>query len=113
MLNDRELQIAASRALCERLEARGDARTMVREIDHWAYFPSAANRCYFIETSLAAGLRLRGTSEPMGPWESYGAQVFHLDVPSDEAMEQVTLLLYDLADAAGGDYDGWETRVLA
>ena len=31
----------------------------------------------------------------------------------DEAMEQVTLFLYDLAFEAGGDYDGWETRIVA
>ena len=113
MLTDRDLQIAASRILCETLEAQGDARTQVREIDHWAYFPDAGTRGDFIEACVHSGFALRGTSEPTGPWELFGAQVWHRDVPSDEAMEQVTLLLYDLALTAGGEYDGWETRVLA
>jgi hypothetical protein len=113
MLNDREMQIAASQALCETLEQQGDARTQVREIDHWAYFPCADSRSRYVERCVGAGFRLRGTSEPMGPWEMYGAQVWHRDVPSDEAMEQVTLFLYDLAFEAGGDYDGWETRIVA
>ena len=113
MFTDRDLQIAASRALCATLEEQGDARTQVREIDHWAYFPNAEARGQFVEASLHAGFRLRGTSEPTGPWEQYGAQIFHRDVPSDEAMEQVTLFLYDLATDAGGDYDGWETRIVA
>lgn len=113
MLSDRDIQIAASRALCETLEAQGDARTHVREIDHWAYFPCAVSRSHYIETCVRAGFSLRGTSEPTGPWEMFGAQVWHRDVPSDEAMEQVTLFLYDLAFEAGGDYDGWETRIVA
>lgn len=113
MYSERELQKAASRALCARLEARGDARTAVREIDHWAYFPSPDARARYVEAAVAAGLRLRGTSEPMGPWENFGAQLFHLDVPSEEAMDAVTLMLYDLAENAGGDYDGWETNVVA
>lgn len=113
MMTERDLQIAASRALCETLEENGDARTQVREIDHWAYFPTPDARGDFVERCLHVGFSLRGTSEPTGPWQQYGAQVWHLDVPSDEAMEQVTLLLYDIACESGGDYDGWETRIVA
>ncbi len=113
MNTERELQMAASRALCEVLEEQGDARTQVREIDHWAYFPNSEARSNYVEACLRAGFSLRGTSEPTGPWEMFGAQVWHRDVPSDDAMEQVTLFLYDLAFEAGGDYDGWETRVVA
>jgi len=113
MYTERDLQMAASRALCETLEEQGDARTQVREIDHWAFFPTTEARGSYVEACLAAGFRLRGTSEPTGPWEMFGAQVFHRDVPSDEAMEQVTLCLYDLAFDAGGDYDGWETLIVA
>jgi hypothetical protein len=113
MQSDRELQKAASRDLCERLAARGDARTIVREIDHWAYFPTPESRASFVEAGIRAGFRLRGTSEPTGPWQGFGAQLYHRDVPIDEAMEQVTLLLYDLAEESGGDYDGWETLILA
>ena len=113
MLTDRDLQIAASRMLCETLEEQGDTRTQVREIDHWAYFPDAEARSAFVEACVHSGFSLRGTSDPSGPWEGYGAQLWHRDVPTDEAMEQVTLLLYDLALAAGGDYDGWETRIVA
>ena len=113
MNTERELQAAASRALCEVLEQQGDARTQVREIDDWAYFPNADARGAFVETCVRAGFFLRGTSEPTGPWEMFGAQVWHRDVPSDDAMEQVTLFLYDLAFEAGGDYDGWETKVVA
>ena len=113
MYTERDLQMAASRALCETLEEQGDARTQVREIDHWAFFPTTEARGAYVEACVDAGFRLRGTSEPTGPWEMFGAQVYHRDVPSDEAMEQVTLFLYDLAFEAGGDYDGWETRIVA
>jgi hypothetical protein len=113
MLSERDMHMAASRAMCETLELQGDTRTQVREIDHWAYFPCVHSRSHFIEASVAAGFRLRGTSEPLGPWEMYGARVWHRDVPAEEAMEQITLLLYDLAFEAGGDYDGWETRVVS
>ncbi len=112
MLNDRELQIVANQALYEILEEHGDACTQVREIDHWASFNSAHARGHFVESCLAAGFFLRGTADPLAPTEMFRAQIWHRDVPADEAMDRIAPFLFDLAAEAGGFYEGWDTAVL-
>lgn len=112
MLSDRELQIAANKALYEDLEDQGDSRTQVREIDHLAMFASLEARNNFIEHCLVAGFFLRATIDPFSPSGAYRAQIWHRDIPSEEAMDQIAPFVSELAYEAGGDYEGWCTRAL-
>src|SRR5690242_4661071 len=88
------------------LRQQGD--TALRDIDHFAYFPTPEARTEFIYNCLKAGLRLRNTSEPPEPGAGFGAIVFHKDVPDERVRTQVMKLLADFASACGGRYDGWE-----
>jgi Regulator of ribonuclease activity B len=110
--DQREQQKRANAAFLEALRERGDSLTRVRDIDHWATFPSAAARASFVENCLAAGMKLRGTADPQRPDESYSARVFHRDIPDEDCINLVTILLIGLASAAGGEYDGWETQLV-
>jgi hypothetical protein len=86
--------------------------TALRDIEHFAYFPTPEARTAFIYNSLKAGLRLRNTSEPPEPGAGFGAILFHKDVPDERFLAQVIELLTRLAAACGGRYDGWETQVV-
>ena len=101
-----------NRRVCEALSERGDPLTEKRAIDHWAYFPSAAARSAFIAQAAKLGFLLRATSEPEKPGDRFGARLFRIDVPALDAIDDVTLPLFALATAVGGDYDGWETMVV-
>ncbi len=95
------------------LRDQGDALTEAREIDHYSYFPTPMLRAQFIDKCIEAGFRLRGTVEPSRPGSGFGAVVFHKDVPGEEMLEQITELLRAFADDCEGDYDGWETQIVA
>lgn len=110
--NQRAQQKRTNAVLIEALRDHGDSLTKVRDIDHWADFPTAEARARFVENCLAVGLRLRGTSDPQSTGESYSARVFHRDIPDEDCINLVTILLIGLASAAGGEYDGWETQLM-
>src|SRR5271170_1850053 len=69
------------------LTQQGDELTQVREIDFFAYLPTPEARAKYIDKCLAAGFKLRATTEPPGP--GYGAIVFHNDVPDEQTMEKI------------------------
>ena len=102
----------ANGLVLEVLMDHGDALTVSREIDHWAYFPTPEARSRFLETCLNAGFKLRYTSEPNDLGSKFGAVIWHIDTPSQLALDQVTGMLIDLAESGGGEYDGWETQLL-
>jgi hypothetical protein len=110
--SDADKERMKNRRLCGALSERGDALTEKREIDHWAYFPSASARSAFIERAAKLGFLLRSTSEPEKPGDRFGAPLFRIDAPAFDAIDDVTLPLFELATALGGDYDGWETMVV-
>ena len=110
--SDADRQRIQNRRVLHALEQRGDALEQEREIDHWAYFPTASARAAFVEAALEHGFRLRSMSEPAEAGAQYGAIVFRVDKPAPESIDDVTLPLFKLAAALGGNYDGWETEVV-
>ncbi len=102
----------ANALVLKTLVEHGDALTIPREVDHFAYFPSREDRARFIESALLAGFKFRGTSEPDASDRKYGAILWHIDIPDEEAIARVTEFLIDLAEGNAGEYDGWGTPIL-
>jgi hypothetical protein len=96
--------------LVDLLESKGDALTTPRPVEHFVFFPSRAAaerfgreaRAYGFEVALDDG----ETTRPAV------AVVTREDPVDFESIHEVTTLLSELADAQGGEYDGWETRVV-
>ncbi len=80
-------------------------------IAHWAYFPDAAARDEFIQSTTQLGYALREKLEPSEAQRKFGACIVRNDHASWNEINEVTLGLFDLAIALGGDYDGWESPV--
>jgi hypothetical protein len=76
----------------------------MRDIEHFAYFPTSQARADFIYRCLKAGFRLRNTSEPPEPGAGFGAIVFHTNAD----LEQASSTLTGFAAEYGGRYDGWK-----
>lgn len=111
----RDRQRMGNRDVCESLEQHGDPLLEAREIDHWAYFATAASRDAFVDRVTPLGYHVRHLSGPDQEREAssqYCAQIFREDVPTLDEINEVTLELFDIAAAAGGTYDGWESVVL-
>jgi len=102
----------SNRHVCEALQSHGDLLEQAREIDHWAYFASAAARDAFVARVAAMGFALRHAWDPDEDSEHYAAQVFRSDVPALDHIDAVTHPLLDAALELDGDYDGWECVVV-
>lgn len=107
-----ELECMKNRRVCDVLAKNGDALTEKREIDHWAYFPSADARTAFIEGAEKLDFRVRCQNEEGEGQRRFGVQVWRADVPSYQTIDGIILPLFDLARESGGEYDGWETAVV-
>lgn len=107
----RVLQVMKNRGVYDALEERGDPLTASREVHHWAYFPTGYGRGTFIQNAMRKGFQVRSMMEPDPQTTEFGVTVFRHDVPSPDNLDDVTVMLHNFAQAAGGRYDGWETSV--
>ena len=103
----RDRQRISNRSVCDALREKGDALSAQREIDHWAYFPSAAERDAFVISASQAGYSLRTLIEPDENQDQHGAHLFKIESP-----DQPDIDLMEMASSHNGDYDGWETQIL-
>jgi regulator of RNase E activity RraB len=103
---------SATQRVLALLMEHGDDLSRVREVEHFAYFPTPDARAAFIDASIAAGFKLRRTSEPSEVTPLHGVILFHLDAPDEDALEKIIGLLSALAEQCSGEYDGWETQIL-
>jgi len=108
----RARQTIENRRVYAALEQNGDALTQPREIDHWIYFADAYSRGVFVEDCRALGFALRAMREPDSGNAQFGVQIFRVDVPNANSFDGVVTQLFDLAKQTGGEYDGWETKVI-
>lgn len=108
---DRDRQRIENRKVCEGMEELGDTLTAKREIAHWAYFPDAGVRDEFVESAAKLGYELKRNIEPDEVQGQFGACIARCDYASWDEINEVTLELFDLAIALGGEYDGWESPV--
>lgn len=101
-----------NRRACEALEQNGDDLATPREIDHWVYFADAAARAECERQADRLGFRVRARLAPQEDDERLGLQLYRIDIPQPQRIDEVTLPLYRAVQALGGDYDGWESQVV-
>jgi uncharacterized protein (TIGR01619 family) len=113
-----ELQCISNRKVLDQLEAAGDTLETPRVVEHWAYFPNAETRAAFITTIEQQGYVVTEIRDPESDDERVGdgldaAVSFqrHDSVQWGD-INQVTVMLNDLALDNQGYYDGWETTVI-
>ena len=74
---------------------------------------SFAARDRFVEAATTQGFALEGsTTKDEADDLPYGAQVHHESSVEHEEIHARVMELCELAEAAEGDYDGWETMVV-
>jgi regulator of RNase E activity RraB len=108
-------QCMKNRHVLQELRENGDSLELQRPVFHWAYFPSEESRASFATAVTERGFELDELSEQDDPEADpdlpFGISFERVDHVDWDSINQVTIELYDLAEANGGDYDGWETSV--
>jgi regulator of RNase E activity RraB len=92
------------RRVVEQLAEHGDHLETARPVDHFVEFSSAKQRDEFV-----AAARERGFAAEEGESEDgvHSAELVRLDPVTLEHIHRVVMELVELAEAHGGDYDGW------
>lgn len=96
-----------NRRVLRQLEAAGDDLSRVREVDHFAFFPSEALAKSAAEALGRAGFRVDAPGAPETEAHTWSL-AFHRDdsLANGEADELVDEVL-ELLEPHEGDYDGW------
>jgi len=110
--SDERRQWMQDRRTVEVVEQHGDPLLEPRLIDHWAYFPTAEGRETFISEARSEGFEIDEPLYVEDRERPYGGRVHRVDRVDLEAIHEVVMKLFGIAERAGGRYDGWETVVL-
>ena len=113
-----ERQQMLNRGVYEELEKNGDTLEEPRDVSHWLYFPSQHSRDRFMARVGPLGFSLReafacDAAEGRPGHLTCGVTIVRSDIPCPEAFDEVTVQLAQIATSVGGEYDGWETAVVA
>jgi len=107
-----EMQTIEDRRALEALAERGDVHSIPRDVDHWIYFESAADRASFLNDVLGEGFTVRSQwddDEVAG--RPFGVQVFRHQIVDFDTLAWTVRDLFRRAERHSGDYDGWETSI--
>lgn len=107
-----QLQSIQNRKVLDELEKNGDDLSKERQVDHWIYFKTKADRTAFLQSITDENFSVI-TSDYLEASEGYP---FRLHISRTEKLDQLSidktvLQLRRLAQKHNGDYDGWETSL--
>ncbi|MDF7774158.1 DUF695 domain-containing protein [Sphingomonas sp. AOB5] len=105
----RDVQRMQNRKVIEALREQNDALTASRQIEHWAYFPELSAARRFAETITLEGFEVSACGQS-GTSENFVVRFARDDSP--ESIDEITVPLFEQAQALGGEYDGWECQVM-
>lgn len=107
----RTLQWLLDRRVVETLARHGDDPTVPRNVDHLAFFPSAEARAAFVAATEGLGFTPVALREDGPAPTPFAAEVQRGDAVVLEHIHEVAWTLQQLAEGAGGSYDGWGASV--
>jgi uncharacterized protein (TIGR01619 family) len=106
------LQRITNRDVFESLRKNGDALKEDRDIHHWSYFKTHADRSKFWAMAQNLGYRLESESVEVGDKESFGICIFRMQKIDANAVDDAVIELYRATMECNGSYNGWESPVI-
>jgi uncharacterized protein (TIGR01619 family) len=108
-----EMQRIQNDKLIQRLSDQGDNHEKERQVDHWIYFPTDADRQHFIKQILEKRFKVEGQTEVEATdGKPFQLHISRRDAVTAEATDGYILELWKLAAKFNGTYDGWETFIV-
>lgn len=111
--SDRDRHLIQDRRTCDALEREGDVPGAIRKIDHWIYLPDEKAAAEFLSAARALGYDEEPTPARSTAALPCGVCISKHTSAEVVAVNKTTVELYELAHRYGGDYDGWESPVMA
>jgi hypothetical protein len=111
--NDSERALMHIDTILGILREHGDLLNEPREISHWSYFPSEAIALDYITWLTARGYDCDVPHPLEKDDDTWSVRFTHQSIPDRVNLFQRIQLLTENARTLGGNYDGWETQVIA
>jgi uncharacterized protein (TIGR01619 family) len=99
--------------ILELLMREGDTLESVRDVHHWIYFKTSNDRKLFAEDVLQLGYTVEGQLEGLEKEFPYSIQITRDQSITPGKIDDAVLELFRMAKELDGEYDGWETQVIA
>jgi len=107
-----QFQSIQNRRVLENLEKNGDPLTKERQVDHWIFFKTAADRNGFLEKIKDEGFDIVNSDFNKEFGETpFRLRISRVDKVDYGSVDDYVLMLWRYAGECNGEYDGWETRV--
>lgn len=110
--NDETLEYMSNDKLIQNLIKEGDDLSKPRQVDHWLYFKTGADRNKFVVTVLKEKYKVESKQFIKDAKLKYQLQISRIDRVDISSISKITLALRKQAKELCGEYDGWETFVI-
>jgi|SRR5690348_1149706 len=111
--SDEDGQRIKSRKVLDLLQERHDTLRRPRDVLHWIYFRSEADRMNFQKAVMALQYRVQSTSVNEDYDFPFALCIVRFQSVSPEEIDDAVIELFRLARDHGANYDGWETEVIS
>ncbi len=111
--NENDWQLILDSKVVGGLAEAGDSLETPRSIEHWAQFETSAGLESFATWISGKGFEVMQRIEPQDESEPFGVQFCRTDIPDIFEINQVTVELRQKCHELDGEYDGWESEIVA
>jgi regulator of RNase E activity RraB len=109
--DEREFLRIQNRKILAELELSGDNPEEPRLIKHQILFPDETTRQSFQANMVIQGFECTTFQNTVADDMPFILEVSRIETPTEEKMDHVVLLLWEMAEESGAEYDGWETEI--
>jgi uncharacterized protein (TIGR01619 family) len=110
--SDEDLQLMKNQRVLEVLEQHGDRLEPIRDVHHWIYFHTPADRSWYAIEAQELGYKIENESEIKDSVCRFGLQITRDQSVTHDQINEAVTELFRLAKQVKADYDGWETQVI-
>jgi uncharacterized protein (TIGR01619 family) len=110
--NAATLEYMSDQKVVLNLVKAGDDLSKPRQVDHWLYFKTEADRDKFILYSSKQNFKVESKKYAKDSELHYQLQISRTDKVDLGSITKITAVLRKKAVELNGDYDGWETFVI-
>jgi Family of unknown function (DUF695)/Regulator of ribonuclease activity B len=110
--NEETLAYMGDEKVIRGLQDAGDDLSKPRQVDHWLYFKTEADRNLFTSYAIKEKYKIESKEFVKDAALKYQLQISRIDKVDIASINPVTTALTKKAKELNGTYDGWETFVI-
>jgi uncharacterized protein (TIGR01619 family) len=110
--SEEQRQLIENRKLLDFLKQKGDKLESARDVHHWSYFKSQADRNSFRDAIQVLGYRIESEKENTNSELCYGICIAKQQEMTPKALDDAVIQLFRASRSAHGEYDGWECQLI-